>query len=141
LGCTSRSIVVVRGSSALIRGSSSVLSSSTAQACIMRIREQGYPVQLRPVFLPPIERARENQLPAPPPPAPRLGSSGPIWDNANTARPTMGSQYFCKNDFSTGGGAGRPVDASTVGGGARAGLQRVQFQPQPELLVLPVPVR
>jgi hypothetical protein len=36
----------------------------------------------------------------------------------------MGSQYFCRKDFSTGGAAGRPVEASTAGAPASAGLTR-----------------
>jgi hypothetical protein len=61
---------------------------------------------------------------APPPPPPRRGSSGPICDTAKSTRPAMGSQYFCRKDFSTGGAAGRPVEASTAGAPASAGLTR-----------------
>jgi len=35
------------------------------------------------------------------------------------ATPMMGSQYFCRKDFSAGGGAGRPVEVSIVGGEMR----------------------
>jgi hypothetical protein len=66
---------------------------------------------------------RPPAAPAPAPP-PRRGSSGPICDTAKSTRPAMGSQYFCRKDFSTGGAAGRPVDASTAGAPVNAGLTR-----------------
>lgn len=59
-------------------------------------------------------------------------SSGAIWLTMKNPTPKRGSQYFCKNDFSSTGWAGPPAPPAAVAGlmgtgGARSGLLLVNL--------------